>query len=352
MKQLHIPILLVTGGAGFVGHALIKELTCENPVITADEIRIYDTCPENPYSDERITYIRGDIRDLGAFRKAAEGAHGMIHLASLVDWGTHTKGEVFSINVEGVRNAVSVCRDTGIEVLVYTSSLDAVCTGKPIRGEDESLPYPARFPNSYCESKAAAEQIVKEANGNGLSTVVLRPAGIWGERDPFHISALLNLAEKGPYVRIGNGEALCQHVYVGNVAHAHLLALKALLTDGTGTEGNVYFLTDSPPANFFKFLDPVVEASGYTIKPKNLWIPKGIMYVLGCLAEAGAWIIRPFKKINPDVSRFAVSYTCNDFTFSGDKARRDFGYTPKYSHEEAFRTTVEWFRKYGPVPKK
>lgn len=351
MKQPHIPVLLVTGGAGFVGHALIKELTGENPVLTADEIRIFDTRPENPYTDKRITYIRGDIRNIEDFTKAAEGARGIIHLASLVDWGTHTKEEVFSINVEGVRNAVSVCRNSGTEALVYTSSLDAICTGKPIRDKDESLPYPARFPNSYCESKAIAEQIVMDANGNGTSTVVLRPAGVWGERDPYHISALLSLAEKGPYIRIGNGEALCQHVYVGNVAHAHLLALKALLTDGSSTAGNVYFLTDSPPKNFFKFLDPVVEASGYTIKPKNLWIPKRIMFVLGCLAEAGAWLIRPFKKINPNVSRFAVSYTCNDFTFSGDRARRDFEYEPKYDHEEAFKTTTGWFKKNGPVSK-
>jgi nucleoside-diphosphate-sugar epimerase len=352
MKQPHIPVVLVTGGAGFVGHALIKELTCENPVVTVDEIRIFDSRPENPFTDERITYIQGDIRNLDDFKRAAEGAAGMIHLASLVDWGTHSRDEVFSINVQGVRNAVTVCRETNIGALVYTSSLDAICTGKPIRDEDESLPYPDKFPNSYCESKALAERIVTEANGNGLSTVVLRPSGVWGEGDPFHISALLHLAEKGTYIRIGNGEALCMHVYVGNVAHAHVMALKALLTDGSRTAGNVYFLTDSPPENFFKFLDPVVEASGYPIKPKNLWIPKGIMYILGCLAEAGAWLLRPFKKINPDVSRFAVSYTCNDFTFSGDKARRDFGFEPKYGHREAFETTVQWFKKHGPVPKK
>jgi hypothetical protein len=109
------------------------------------------------------------------------------------------------------------------------------------------------------------------------------------------------------------------------------MALRALWEKKSDIQGKAYFLTDSPPKNFFGFLDTIIEGSGYSIRPKNLWIPKPLMWIAGVFAEGIAALIRPIKKINPKVSRFAVSYTCNNFTFSGNKARQDFGYEPNYS---------------------
>jgi hypothetical protein len=51
------------------------------------------------------------------------------------------------------------------------------------------------------------------------------------------------------------------------------------------------------------------------------------------------------KKYNPKFSRFAVIYTCNDFTFSAEKAKAEFGFSTKYSEEEAFRITVQSFQR-------
>jgi hypothetical protein len=49
------------------------------------------------------------------------------------------------------------------------------------------------------------------------------------------------------------------------------------------------------------------------------------------------------KKYNPKFSRFAVIYTCNDFTFSAAKAISDFGFSTKYSEEEAFNITIRYY---------
>ncbi|MDF1567573.1 MAG: NAD-dependent epimerase/dehydratase family protein [Spirochaetaceae bacterium] len=351
------PALLITGGSGFVGRAMIRELLRSEPVLRASEIRIFDL--HEPFdfpSDPRIRFIRGDIRDKDAVNRAADGVHAVIHLASLVDWGTHPPGVVFDINVEGVRNTIDAVRSGGASAFIYTSSLDAVIGDGPLVDIDEKRPYPKSFPNAYCGSKAGAEKLVSSADDpvGGFRTVNLRPASVWGEADPYHISALVNLAIKGPYVRIGDGKAVQQLVYVGNLAHGHLLAAKGLLdASREGGEatcgGKTYFLTDAPPENFFKFFDSIVEGSGYEIKPKNLWIPKGIMMAAGVLAEGIAWLIRPFKHWNPGVSRFAVNYTCSDFTFTSDAAERDFGFSPVYSRQEAFMATTEWFRESGPV---
>ncbi len=353
-NRVRIPVITVTGGAGFLGRALVEELTDPDSPVLTDEIRIFDRSSRNPFPEGRVNgvtvaYTRGDIRDRDALDAAIDGSDAVIHLAAIVDWGTHSKEEVFSINVDGTDNVIRACESAGVPVMVHTSSLDAVCTGKPIRDGDESLPYPKRFPNAYCRSKAESEKLISRIDPGKLRALTIRPTGIYGERDPYHISALLEMAEKGPYARIGNGSARCQHVYVGNVATAIIAACRELWLGNKSITGKAYFITDSPPKNFFGFLDTIVEGSGYEIRPKSLHIPKGVMYIIGLLAEAGAFLVRPFKKINPKVSRFAVKYTCNDFILSGKRARRDFGFTPKYSDEEAFARTVEYFRTHGPV---
>jgi 2-alkyl-3-oxoalkanoate reductase len=347
------PVIVLVGGAGFVGRAVIAELESEDPVVKPSEVRIFDRHPPNlPETDSGIRYVYtpGDIRDRDALIRSFDGADVVLHLAAIVDWGTHPEAEVHAVNVAGTANVLNACRAAGVDSMVFTSSLDAVCTGKPIGAGDEHLPYPDRFPNSYCRSKAEGERLVLDADGvGGLRTVVLRPAGVYGEADPYHISALVRMARSGFYARIGDGSARCMHVYVGNVAHAHLLAARALLEGRDSLRGKAYFITDSPPENFFRFLDRIVMEAANEIRPRNLWIPKGLMYALGILAEFGALLLRPFKRINPGVSRFAVSYTCNDFIFLDTRLEGDLGYTPKYDVETAVARTVAFFRENGPV---
>lgn len=345
------PVLLVTGGSGFVGRALLGELLEPDPVIDAAEIRIFDSHPIERHTDSRIRYIRGDIRDSDALAAAAHGTHAVIHLAALVDWGTHSREEVLSINVTGAVNALEAARKAGAGVFVFTSSLDAVITGRPLRHVDEDLPYPERSPNAYCESKALAEKAVLGADGDGIRTVALRPASVWGEADPYHISSLIAVAASGPYTRIGDGSARQQHIYAGNVAHAHLLACRDLLEGRTETAGKAYFLTDSPGENFFDLFDPIVVGSGYPLRPggRGMRISPGALLPVALISEAAAFLTRPFFRWAPKISRFALRYLVNDFTFTSERARRDFGFVPKYSYDEGMEKTVAWFREHGPV---
>jgi sterol-4alpha-carboxylate 3-dehydrogenase (decarboxylating) len=220
---------------------------------------------------------------------------------------------------------------------------------------DETTPYPKHHPNAYCRSKAEAEKLVRSADGNGLRTICLRPADIYGEGDPFHIGSLIEMAEKGFYVRIGDGSSKCCHVYVGNVAAAHIQAATALANGRLSLGGNVYLITDAPPSNFFSFFDYILLEAGYRLQPPNVWLPQWLMYIGGCIAEFAALLIRPFIRKNPRLSRFAVTYTCSDIVFSSVKAKEDFNFTPKYSQDEALRRTVAYYalhRKDGCITSK
>jgi nucleoside-diphosphate-sugar epimerase len=338
--------VLITGGAGFLGKAMINELLDPDSPVKPGLIRIFDLAePTEKYNNEQVQFFRGDIRDSDALVTACRGIDLVIHTAAIIDWGIYSETEVLAANLTGTENVIEACKQNHIRYLVFTSSLDAVYGGKPLIGIDESHPYPARHKTSYCRSKCLAEQVVMKASNEELKTVTLRPSDIYGEADPYHIDSLVNMARGGFYVRLGNGSARCQHIYVSNMAHAHLQAAKALIDGNRQIEGQVYFITDGPGANFFKFFDRIVEGAGYKIWPKDLWIPRKVAMVLATLSEFSAWLIRPVKFVNPKFSRFAVIYTCTDYTYNSDKAARDFGFAPRYSQEEALERTIRYYRE-------
>lgn len=337
--------ILVTGGSGFLGKTIIKELLDPASPLQPALIRNFDLKnPQEQFSDSRIDFFKGDIRELDDLNKALAGIDLVIHSAAIIDWGIYTEEQVMAINYTGTENVIKACLNNKVGHLVFTSSLDAIYSGKPLVNVDESHPYPATHRTSYCRSKYLAELAVVKANSQGLKTVILRPSDIFGEADPYHIDSLVNMAKSGFYVRIGNGKAKTQHVYAGNIAYAHLLAGGALMNGSGKVAGQIYFITDSAGSNFFKFFDRVVEGIGYKIKPKNFWIPRPIAYVIASLSEFSAWLVRPVKFYHPKFSRFAVTYTCTEYTFNYEKAKRDFGFVPKYSPEEAMQRTIDYYK--------
>jgi sterol-4alpha-carboxylate 3-dehydrogenase (decarboxylating) len=339
--------ILVTGGAGFLGKHIVKEfLSLESPV-NVGQIRVFDLqkYPDpGDLEDTRLSCVQSDIRNPVALHDACKNIDIVIHAAAIVDWGTHSEIEVYEVNVDGTKNVIHACKENKVPVLIFTSSLDSVYNGKPLIDIDENLAFPEKHSNMYCHSKYLSERMVLDANEDKLRTAVLRPADIYGEGDPYHIDSLINMAKNGFYVRLGNGSSLCQHVYVGNMAYAHVLLSMAMIKDPCVVCGETYFITDGPGANFFKFFDQIVEGAGYTIWPRNLWLPQWFAYILGSMTEFIAFILRPFKHHNPKFSRFAVTYTCTDFTFSADKAKKEFGFYLKYGEKEALRRTVEYYK--------
>jgi nucleoside-diphosphate-sugar epimerase len=338
------PRILLTGGSGFLGKAIVKELLSKDSPLSPGILRIFDLKDYQGISDPRIEFRKGDIRVPEEVSEACQDTDIVIHAAAIVDWGTKPDEEIYAVNVKGTENVLLACKENHVGFLVYTSSLDAVFEGKPLVDIDETLAYPDKHPNSYCRSKFLSEKLVTQANDGQFKTCILRPSDIYGEEDPFHIGSLIDMARGGFYVRLGDGSTRSQHVFVGNIAWAHVLAVHALYTGNTIVPGNIYLITDGPPSNFFTFFDRIVKGSGYRIWPKNLWLPRWLAYSIGSISEAAALMIRPFKNYNPKFSRFAVIYTCSDFTFKTDKAFRHFNFTPKYSEEEAFERTIAGFR--------
>jgi nucleoside-diphosphate-sugar epimerase len=356
-KPDHPLAIVVTGGAGFLGHAIVDELlhAAERGEVDIEEIRVFDLEPGGHFEDRRVTATQGDIRSYEALREICSGADLVFHAAALVDWGNHPPEKVWEINVTGTENVLRACHESNVPTLVATSTLDVVFDGRPIIDGDESLPYATNHATAYCRTKAESEKLVRDADGRALAgggtlrTTVIRPLSMYGERDPFHLPGLIRSAGRLPIMRIGNGKARCQHVYVRNVAYAHWLAARSLLSADPVAAGQVYFAADSRPANFFDFLEPLAGALGYRMVPWRLAIPRSVMLGVAAANTWAAALVRPVYRFTPVVTRFAVDFVCLDFTFSDAKARRELGYEPIYGEQEAFDRTVAWFREHPPT---
>ncbi len=329
---------LVIGGAGMLGLEIAKQLYEEGK-----EVSILDLAP---FNDSRFKGYIGDIRNREDIKKACFG-EGSADSAEHIDvvfqtaaavWDTKTPREVYEeVNIQGNINVIDICRELGIKKLVYSSTIDVVVDGrKAIVYGDESLPYPEKLPKDhYCRTKIIAEQIVTKANGPELLTCSLRPAGMYGPRDKYHLTNIIKAAMSRANFRLGNGSAKFSHVYSENAAHAHVLAAKHLY-EGSPVAGNIYFITDHQPAeNLFDFMKPFLEGLG--LKPPTKSIPYPFVYYMGWINE----------KINPRsvFNTFAIIQTCIDHTYKHEKATKDFGYEPIVSKEEAFNRTLAWFKE-------
>lgn len=331
---------LVIGGCGMLGHALVNLLLSRSI-----PVRLMDLGPwQGPTGVESLI---GDIRDPRAVAKAVAGMDTVFQLASAV-WNPKLPRHLFDeINVDGQRHVIDACLAHGVRRLVYTSSMDVVLHGRvPIVDGDETLPYPAFTPDEpYVRTKILAEKMTLEANGkNGLSTCAIRPVGMYGPRDRYHLPALIRLAKSPFPVRIGDGKARFSHVFCENAAWGHLQAARHL-APGSPVAGQAYFVCDEGPAeNFFAFLEPFLARLGLRLPKRS--IPYAIAYPLAALAEK----IAPRSVFN----RFAVLMTCIDMTFVHHKATRDFGYRPPIGRKEALERTVAWLleseKKTSEIP--
>jgi nucleoside-diphosphate-sugar epimerase len=318
----------VIGGAGMLGYEMVRQL-----LEAGKRVRVLDLQPlPEPCCPVRV----GDIRDRGAVAAVCEGADVVFQTAAAV-WDPATPRDAYdTVNVDGNRLVIEVCRQLGVARLVYTSTIDVVVDGrKPIVDGDESLPYPAKMPgDDYCRTKIEAERAMIGANGPALATCALRPAGMYGPRDRYHLGNIVAMAKAGKYMRAGSGRARFTHVYSENAAHAHILAAERLFP-GSPVAGQVYFVGDHYPAsNLFDFMEPYLEGLGFPVPRRS--IPYPVAYGLACLAE----VVAP----RSNLTRFSVIQTCVDHTYRHDRSERDLDYRPIVSREEAFRRTLEYWK--------
>ena len=206
--------ILVTGGGGFMGMALIKRLIADGHRITSLSRREYPL-----HWALGINSIQADIRNAAAVEDACKDRDVVYHLAAkLGHWGNYK--DFYSVNVTGTENVIKGCRKHGVSRIVFTSSSSVVFDGNDLEGIDESYPYPEKQLSFYADTKAIAEKLILEANSDSLKTISLRPHLVWGPYDSRLIPWILRNAASGNLKRIGDKEYFKDTTYIDNMTDA------------------------------------------------------------------------------------------------------------------------------------
>ncbi|UYP44522.1 GDP-L-fucose synthase [Candidatus Lokiarchaeum ossiferum] len=320
---------LVIGGTGLLGRALVQIL--ENQDIS---VKIMDISNSTNHPNFQL----GDITKIEQVEDNCRNIDTVFQTAAAIWDPKLPKSTYYDVNVTGNQNVVQICQELHIPRLIYTSTMDVVCSDekKAYCNVDDSMSYPDKLPKDhYSRSKIIAEQLVLEANGkNGLNTCALRPVGMYGPGDKYHLANFIKMAQKKNKFRLGNGCAKFSHLYSENAAYAHFLAAQKLSPE-SNIAGKHYFITDYPGENIFDFMIPYLQEFGLCIPTRK--VPYRVAYFLASLIEK----VYPKATLN----RFSVVQTCLDHTFISKQASLDFGYAPIISKETAFKKTVEWFKQ-------
>ncbi len=306
-------LMLVTGGAGFIGSHIVERLLGEG-----HSVRVLDNFStgrrENLAAFEGgVDLVEGDIRDLGTVGRAADGVDVIFHEAALASVPRSVDDPATSnqVNVLGTLNVLLAGRDAGVRRVIYASS-------SSIYGESPELPKREDMPpapeSPYAVSKLAGEYYCRVFTGlYGLDCVALRYFNVFGPRQdpesqyaavvPIFLAAMLSGRRPVIY---GDGEQSRDFTYVENVVDANMLAAFA-----EGCSGEV-----------------MNAACGSTVTVNELFQKLS--------ALVGASVKPVYDKPRPGDVRHSFS----DIS----KARRLLGFEPAVGFDEGLVRTVEWSR--------
>jgi 2-alkyl-3-oxoalkanoate reductase len=332
------PEVLVTGGGGFLGGAIVRRL-----VERGERVRTFSRRSYPELETLGVEQVEGDLADPEAVSGACAGIRRVFHTAAKPGvWGRYA--EFHAANTTGTLNVLAACRRNGVERLIHTSSPSVVFDGSDQEGVDESAPYPEEFHAHYPHTKAMAEKaVVESARAGAVRAVALRPHLIWGPGDRHLVPRILARAKS--LRRIGSGENRADTIYIDNAAEAHLRADEAL-GDRPEISGRVYFISQGEPVPLWDMVDAILAAGGRP--PVRGSISVGTARRIGAALE---WFYGTFGLSGePRLTRFVVDELSASHWFDISAARRDLGYAPRVSTEEGLERLAAWLRETGQVP--
>ena len=322
--------VLVTGGGGFLGGAIVRSL-----IARGDAVRSLSRGEHPALRASGVEQVRGDVAEPAAVQRAVEGCSLVFHVAAKAGlWGPYA--DYYRSNVTGTRNMIAACRTCGVRRLVYTSSPSVVFDGRDMEGVDESVPYPRHYDAPYPATKAEAERLVRAANDAALATVALRPHLIWGPGDTNLIPRIIARARAGRLRRIGRRVNLVDSTYIDDAAAAHLSAADRL-APGSPIAGRVYFISQGEPWPVWDLINRILQAAH--LPPVTRTIPRGLALLAGTLCEVLGHAQR--LETEPPMTRFLARELSSAHWFDISAARRDLGYRPSVTIEEGMRRLEE-----------
>lgn len=300
--------LAITGGTGFVGHHVLAAARQRGHRVQALTRR-----PQPPMAG--IDWINGDMADMAALRRLAEGADAVVHIAGATN--APSRAGFVSANVDAVHNLRAAI---GATPLVHVSSLAARL--------------PAR--STYGWSKRLGEEIARRHEG---PMVAVRPPAVYGPGDTEFL-ALIRLARTGR-VAFPKG-ARTAMLYAADLAAA-LLALAEDLTGAARARGQVYEIDDGAGAHS---PEQIAAAIGLALgrRVQAVRVPPQLLPAAAIVDS----VVARLRGVSPHLSRDRARYMAHPDWSADSSALLALGiWAPEMTLAKGLRATVVWAKRHG-----
>jgi 2-alkyl-3-oxoalkanoate reductase len=325
--------VLVTGGTGFTGKALVKRLVdLGHEVVSLDY-------QEGLKTDEIRSWgakvIIGSVTDPAVVEQCMDGVDIVHHLAAAFRELDVPNSYYDEVNVGGTKIVLKSAWNHKVKKFVY-------CSTCGVHGNVDHPPADENAPiqpgDYYQQTKYDAEPWVQSYQAQGLETTILRPTAIYGPGDPERFQMIFRRVNKGVFPMFGDGETLYHPLYIDNLVDALILAMEP----GKGL-GQAYLIADEEYVSIKTLVRKTAQALGVEVKiPHYPILP---LVVAGHVCEK---LCKPFK-IAPPIFPRRVDWFRQNRAFDISKAKRDLGYQPKIDLDEGLKRTGEWYQREGYI---
>ncbi len=309
--------IFITGGSGFVGGHIVEHFAKAHEV----------------YAMARSDTARQAVEQYGAKAVACcletvsaehlEGIDAVIHVAGYAEpWGPQEA--FYKMNVEGTKNMLHAAQQAGVGRFINMSTDSVVFEPGAQLDLTEDMPLIESSPYAYCETKMLAEKLVTAANSDQMKTVSLRPTLIWGPRDTSILKVIKDMARRGMFVLLGDGQHKISTCHVYNL----VCGVEAALNSDRG--GEAYFIKDDNDLTIKEWYKYLAKLAGIPVPKRAIpvWLAKTV-------ANSCDWVWRTFKlQSQPPITPFAVALMSSSLTLSTDKLKKELRWQPVITREQ------------------
>jgi nucleoside-diphosphate-sugar epimerase len=312
--------VLITGGSGFLGINLCRYLHERGYEISVIDLVEFDY----PDMRDKIRFVQGDIRNLTDLRESIKDCDLVVHCAAALP--LYTPEEIYSTDVEGTDNVLTIASEAGIKRVVHISStaVYGIPDHHPLF-EDDRL----EGVGPYGEAKVKAEEVCLKHRDKSMCIPILRPKSFVGPERLGVMAIYYDWIRRGKNIPIvGGGKNRYQLLDVEDLCEA----IRICLEEGEDVANDTFNIGAREFTTMAEDFGSVLDYAGYgkRIIPTPA---KPLILVLRILEAL---------KLSP-LYKWVYETAPEDSFVSIEKAQNKLGFTPKYSNKRALIRNYEWY---------